>query len=110
MDKKKETAKATRELKKELDKGIPELSSKMVLTVCALCELKDTLAEYEKYKVLGIDSQIKKYEAKLKTFEGLIDKKYWDDFSLFYLIMAIGCRQADNLDKAVIMLEKFNKE
>ena len=107
-NKKNEIAKAKKELKKAMDEGIPKMSRANLLLIFLLGMLKDTIAEFEKYKDSG-SSVIKKYERKLESFEGLIDKKYWDEFSLFYIIMALSCRQADNLHEAITMLDNFNK-
>ena len=110
MEQDKEVLEAMNKLEKAMDEGVPEMSKKNLLLLILLCQLKDTLAELEKYKATGPDSAVKKCERRLEGFEGLIDKKYWDEFSLFYIIMALGCRQADNLKKAIEMLEDFNKK
>lgn len=85
------------------------MSQETLLLVFKLSELKETLGELEKYKAVGINSIIKKYEMKLESFEGLIDKKYWDDYALFYIITALSCRVANSLEEAINMFEEFKK-
>lgn len=109
MKKSKESLTSAKELKKAIRQGVSELSKEMLLLLFKLGELKDTLNELEKYKANGISSEVEKYERKLKTFDGLIDKKYWNDFALSYIIMALACRVVDTLEEAINIFKNFEK-
>ena len=77
-------------------KGMKKLSKENSLLAISLYELSEALKS-------GND-------IKLKSFENLIDKKYWNEDALFYISMAITCGVADTLEKAIAMYEEFNMQ
>ena len=89
----------SREAFKKLDKaareGIKKLSKENALLVINLYELKEALKSNNVQK--------------LKSFENLLDKRYWNDDALFYISMAITCGVADTLERAIAMYEDFEK-
>lgn len=90
-DNNRESREARKALDKAVSEGIEKLSKENALLVTGLYELNKVLKD----------------GGKTKEFEGLIDKKYWNDDALFYISMAIMCNVADTLEKAVAMYEDY---
>ncbi len=94
-------------LKKAIDENSENLTEENLLLVLKLFDLKETLANIKKYEVIGIPSIVEKNKRKLKSFEGFLDIKYWNDFALFYMGMAITCGVVDSLEEAIVAYEEF---
>ena len=93
-----ESERESREAFKKLDraaqKNIGKLSRENEILVTKLYELNEAL-KCNNYR-------------KLREFESVIDKKYWNEDALFYISTAILCGVANTLEKAIAMYEEFN--
>ena len=95
---------ADRKLKKAARKGIKKLSEEQLIQIMLLNALKE---ELEKLKILGNNADVGKTEKKLEFYEGLIDRKYWNDYALFYIVTALACRVVDTVEEACQMYDEF---
>ena len=92
---KNESREAFEKLDKAAREGIKKLSKENALLVVGLYELNEAIKSNNVQR--------------LKSFENLIDKRYWNDDALFYISMAITCGVADTLERAIAMYEDFEK-
>ena len=103
----KERSEAKKEMEKAANDGIKKLTMENSILLIFLFKLKELLRKIEKFKALGRKSKVEELEKSLEAFEGLIDKKYWDQDALFYISMAIMCNVAKSLKEAISMYENF---
>ena len=108
-DREKESRKAVKELNKAALKGIQNLSKENAYIILRLFEIRDAITKIYKYEVLGLDETVKKYKKKLKNYEDVIDKKYWNEDALFYISFSMICNVYKTLDEAIAGYEDYIK-
>ena len=100
---------AALKLKKTVDEEIENLSEEQEQLIDCLFELDEGLKDLDFIKTVGLDTRIKEFEEKLKNFDGLIDKKYWNEEALFCIRLLISSNSAQTLEEAVAMYEEYKK-
>lgn len=105
----KEVAISERKLKEAIDEGVGNLSDENLLLVDKLGQLERTLAKLKQAEINGLDIAVKFFENQLKSFDGLIDKKYYNVDALKYIILIISCGVVNTLNEAITEYERFNK-
>lgn len=100
---------AIRKLKEAIREGVEDLSTEQMILILRLNQLKEDLLNLEILKKTGLKISAENLAKKLDSYEDLIDRKYWDDYALFYIVTAITCRVADTVEEACEMYDEFKK-
>lgn len=87
-------------LMRKFAKGMHNLSEEQNALLNECFELNGNLKALTYFKAQGDIEKCRQYERKLKYYEYLIDKKYWNGEALFVIIMAIGCGVAETIEQA----------
>ena len=96
-------------LKKIVEEEAENLSEEQQSLIDDIYELKESINDLEFVKTVGLDKRAEEFEEKLKSFNGLLDKKYWNDEALFCIGLLILSNSAQTLEEAVSMYEEFKK-
>ena len=94
-------------LKTAIEEEIGKLSDEQEQLIDSIYELDEALKDFEFVKVVGLDVRVKEFEEKLKSFDGLVDKKYWNEEALFCIRLLILSNSAQTLEEAITLYEEY---
>lgn len=100
---------AALELKRTVDSELENLTDEQQELIDKIFELNEGLKDLEFVKSVGLDTRAKEFEEKLKSFDGLLDKQYWNDEALFCIGLLILSNCAQTLEEAIAIYKEFNK-
>ncbi len=97
MSKRRDIRIATLQLKQAFDKNVDKISTENLLVINKLDNIKEILTLIKDCKKKKNFIFVADLEKHLSEYEDFLDKKYWNDDAIFYLVMAIACGVAQSL-------------
>lgn len=94
-------------LKTAIEEEIGKLSDEQEQLIDSIYELDEALNDFEFVKAVGLGVRVKEFEEKLKSFDGLVDKKYWNEEALFCIRLLILSNSAQTLEEAITLYEEY---
>ena len=94
-------------LKRVVEEEAENLSEEQESLIDDIYELNEGLKDLEFVKLVGLDKRAKEFEAKLKSFDGLLDKQYWNDEALFCIGLLILSNCAQTIEEAIAIYKEF---
>lgn len=79
----------------------PDVNYELLKKVKRLANTLCLYTDLKKQKVQNIEN----LEENLKSYEGFLDKKYWNAVDLMLIIMVIGEGKAHTVEEAVVLIE-----
>lgn len=98
---------AALELKRTVDSELENLTDEQQELIDNIYELNEGLKDLEFAKSVGLDTRAKEFEEKLKSFDGLLDKQYWNDEALFCIGLLILSNCAQTLEERLQFIKNL---